>query len=192
MDSDQEQTLVERAKHHPNSFGELYDRYFPRLYAYICARVSHQQDAEDIVAETFVRVLSGLSRFQWRHDMSFAAWIFRIAYNLITDFHRDKRRIGYTQSIHVLSDAQTSDCTLDEILEYKEQEHRLYHALALLSPRRREVIALKFFGELRNVEIAGILDLDERTVATHLGRGIADLRREYKKEITKPNSGELS
>ena len=192
MDSDQEQALVERAKQYPGAFAELYDMYFPRLYAYIRARVDQQQDAEDIGSETFVRALSGLSRFQWRHNMSFASWIFRIAHNLVSDFHRNKRRIGQTPSFEVVSQIKSSGCTPDEVLEAKEVEYRLYCRLAMLSPRRREVIALKFFGELRNIEIANILDLDERTVATHLGRGIADLRRQYQEETAKSDSGDLS
>lgn len=169
----------------------MYDRYFPRLYAYIRARTEQRQDAEDIVAETFVRVLAGLPHFQWRHNTSFADWVFRIAHNLVSNFHRDRQRRGYTPALHILPEMQTSECTPDEALLHKETEHQLHQRLAVLSPRRREVITLKFFGALRNVEIASILDLDERTVATHLGRGIADLRRQYAEEISKSDSGDL-
>ncbi len=51
-----------------------------------------------------------------------------------------------------------------------------------LSPRRQEVITLRFFGELRNQEIAEILSLDERTVASHLCRAIEDLQNKYQQE----------
>lgn len=64
----------------------------------------------------------------------------------------------------------------------KEKFARLYQMVETLSPRRQEVITLRFFGELKNQEIAKILDLDERTVASHLCRGIEDLQHKYQQE----------
>ncbi|HET7078316.1 MAG TPA: sigma-70 region 4 domain-containing protein, partial [Chloroflexia bacterium] len=55
----------------------------------------------------------------------------------------------------------------------------LHRLIATLSPRRREVITLKFFGGLQNREIAAVLGLDERTVASHLCRALEDLYARY-------------
>jgi RNA polymerase sigma factor (sigma-70 family) len=51
--------------------------------------------------------------------------------------------------------------------------------IAKLSPRRRDIVTLRFFGGLRNQEIAAVLKLDERSVASHLSRALEDLRRQY-------------
>jgi RNA polymerase sigma factor (sigma-70 family) len=55
-----------------------------------------------------------------------------------------------------------------------------------LPPRRQEVITLRFFGGLRNQEIAAMLDLDERTVASHLARALSDLNRRYRALLVEP------
>jgi RNA polymerase sigma factor (sigma-70 family) len=52
-----------------------------------------------------------------------------------------------------------------------------------LPPRQREVILLKYFGNLRNREIGQILELDERTVASHLSRGLGALRRRLPDDV---------
>ena len=65
----------------------------------------------------------------------------------------------------------------------KEKFKSLQQLISTLSPRRQEIITLKFFGGLRNKEIAQILRLDERTVASHLCRGLEDLHQRYVKQF---------
>ena len=64
----------------PAGPGELYDLYFPRIYRYMLARTGNPAEAEDVTEEVFIRVLGGISGFQWR-QAPFAAWLFRIARN---------------------------------------------------------------------------------------------------------------
>jgi DNA-directed RNA polymerase specialized sigma24 family protein len=68
-----------------------------------------------------------------------------------------------------------------------EQFLNLRCLIGTLSPRRQEIITLKFFGGLRNREIALMLALDERTVASHLCRGLEDLHRKLANEVVQPN-----
>ena len=70
----------------------------------------------------------------------------------------------------------------EEIALQKEEFLQLYHLLGSLPRRRQEVITLKFFGGLRNQEIAQILGLGERTVAAHLCRGLEELQHKYRAE----------
>jgi RNA polymerase sigma-70 factor, ECF subfamily len=92
MDIDCERELVEQARHDAQAFRQLYKLYFPRVYAYIAYRVGNAQDVEDLAAETFLNAVRGMDGFAWRHDNSFAAWLFRIARNLVGNFHRDTAR----------------------------------------------------------------------------------------------------
>ena len=69
-------------------FKELYALYFPGIYAYINYRVSRVQDAEDLVASTFLKASERLGQFEWRGNGSFAAWFFRIAHDLVIDSYR--------------------------------------------------------------------------------------------------------
>ena len=175
-----ERTLVEQARDNPDAFRELYRRYFPRVYAYVAYRVGRVWDAEDLTANIFVRVVESLERFEWRGDGSFAAWIFRIAYSEVGQFYRRQRREPI--SLDELPDIESSALSPDQAVLRKEQFARLRARIAALSPRRQEIITLRFFGELRNQEIAAVLGLDERTVASHLSRALEDLQRQYNDE----------
>ena len=86
-----DQFLVQRVRHDPDAFRELYRRYFPRVYAFVAYRVQRAQDAEDVVAEVFMQVVKGLGRFEDRGEGAFAAWVFRIAHNQVSQFYRKHR-----------------------------------------------------------------------------------------------------
>src|SRR6266571_5049743 len=81
---DEERLLIEAAQKDPRRFGELYERNFERVYAFIARRVRDRQESEDVTAEVFQHALANLSKFEWR-DVPFAVWLFRIAANAIAD-----------------------------------------------------------------------------------------------------------
>src|SRR5438270_11283783 len=89
MGLENEQALVEQACRNPQAFRQLYNHYFPKLYTYMSYRVGRAQDAEDLTATVFMKVVEELGRFQWRHDNSFAAWLLTIAHHCVTNFRRD-------------------------------------------------------------------------------------------------------
>src|SRR6266446_10383853 len=81
---DDERQLIEGAQKDPRRFGELYERNFERVYAFVVRRVRDRHEAEDITAEVFQHALANLSKFEWR-GVPFAVWLFRIAANAIAD-----------------------------------------------------------------------------------------------------------
>lgn len=191
MKSDEERMYIQQARADPRAFVHLYDHYFPRIHAYVCYRVRGQQDAEDIIADVFLKAMRGLSGFKWRHENSFAAWLFRIAHNLIVDYYRRRDQvesieIALNPGASASGNGSKGTATLtshaarpEEALTQQETFRQMQALIETLSPRRREVITLRFFGGLRNKEIADILNLDERTIASHLSRGLRDLRDRY-------------
>lgn len=183
LDAEHERGLIERARREPEAVRELYFHYFPRVYAYVAYRVGRVWDAEDLTAEIFLKMVEALGQFEYRGEGSFAAWIFRIAHNAVSQFYRQQR--PEPESLDDLPDIQSDDLSPDETLLLKERFQRLRARIGLLSPRRQEIITLRFFGGLRNQEIAAVLNLDERTVAAHLCRAIEDLQRYYESEMEK-------
>jgi RNA polymerase sigma-70 factor, ECF subfamily len=179
MSPDEEQRLVEAAGRDSEAFRQLYSAYFPRVYAFTCYRVGSAHDAEDLVASIFMKVVEEIGHFKWRHDNSFAAWIFRIAHNQVSNYHRTRQREG--EQLHLDDMPQIAAHALlpEESVLRKETFAHLYGLVDSLPARRREVITLKFFGGLSNREIALILDLDERTVASNLCRALDDLQEQY-------------
>ena len=182
-ESTSEHDLIARARRgDAEAFRALYRQYFPRVYAYAAYRVGRAQDAEDITADVFMKAVAGLARFEDRGTGAFAGWLFRIAHNELNQFYRQQRRAAGSVALDNLPDIQDSDGLPDVELQHKEQLARLRALVLELAPRRREIVLLKFFGGLRNQEIAGTLGLDERTVASHLSRALDDLRHHYEPE----------
>ncbi|MAS32658.1 MAG: RNA polymerase subunit sigma-24 [Anaerolineaceae bacterium] len=180
--TDYEQQLLARVERDPEAFRELYQRYFPRVFAYVAYRVRRREDAEDVVGEVFMQIVRGLSQFEYRGDGSFAAWVFRIAHNQVNQFYRRNRLETEPVPLDDLPEIQAHHLAPDGVLARKEQFAHLSALIADLPQRRREIVTLRFFGGLRNQEIARVLELDERTVASHLSRALGDLRRSYQPE----------
>ena len=191
MQPQEERRTIQQARGDPRVFVHLYDHYFPRIHAYVRYRVHGQQDAEDIIAEVFLKAMRRIRSFEWRHENSFAAWLFRIAHNRIVDYYRRREQVEIVETAlnpgTSASDNGSKGAAAltswalrpEEALTRQETFQQMKALIETLSPRRREVITLRFFGGLRNKEIAGILELDERTIASHLSRGLRDLRDRY-------------
>ena len=180
LEPEQERLLIVQAHHSPEAFRVLYRHYFPKVYAYVANRVERIEDAEDLTAETFVNVVKNLKRFEYQGEGAFAAWIFRIARNNIGMFYRRNHRHAQPIPLDDLPEMVSDELLPDDALVRKEPFVLLCSLINNLSPRRQEVIRLKYFAELRNIEIAVILELDERTIASHLSRGIDDLQKLYR------------
>jgi len=173
-----EEDMIRSAQEDAEAFRALYRRLFPRVYAYVAYRVGSRQDAEDVSAEIFFRVIRALAGFKYHGAGSFEAWVFQIARHQVATFFRqaDHDRII---PLDALPDLRGEDPP-DQAYQRKEQFARLRTLILTLSPRRQEIVTLRFFGGLRNQEIAAVLRLDERTVASHLSRALRDLEDRLK------------
>lgn len=181
LEPELERALVDRARREAQAFAELYSHYFPRVYAYVRYRVGRAQDAEDLVSEIFLRMVAQIGRFEWRGEGSLAAWMYRIATNAVNDFYRKQQRHTEPSSLDDLPelDLETSLLGPEDTMLRKERFGQLRRLIQTISPRKQEVITLKFFGGLRNQEISAILGIDEKTVAADLCRGLQELHRRY-------------
>ncbi len=173
--------MLEQIDRKPDAFRALYRHYFPRVYAYVAYRVASIQDAEDLTSEIFLKVVESVRQFEYRGAGSFAAWVFRIAANTVQQFYRADQRPA---DLDMITELASSEPLPDEAFSLDERFARLRSAIQTLSPRRQEIVTLRFFGGLRNQEIAAVLDLDERTVASHLCRALEDLQRRVQEEGT--------
>ena len=181
-DSDNLQSLIQQAQADPEQFRLLYRQYFPRVYAYVAYRVGRKQDTEDVVSEIFVNVIKAFPKFDYRGDGSFTAWLFRIAHNQVAQFYRQNHQ-QQTIPLDELPEIESRGLSPDGLVLQKERFAELRELINELSGRRQEVLTLRFFGGLRNQEIAEVLGLDERTVASHLSRAIQDLKKKAQAEL---------
>lgn len=184
LDAAYERDLLRRSLTEPDAFREVYRHYYPRLYAYIVYRVGRKHDAEDLAADVFLAVVKSLPKFDYRGEGSFSAWLFRIAYNRIAQFYAYSRRVDAPLALDDVPEislgAKHESSTPEAAVARREQFARLHAMIATLTPRRQEVVTLRYFGGLNNREIAAVLGLDEGTIAAHLSRALADLERKLR------------
>ena len=161
-----ERLLIEAAQRDPGRFAELYENNFDRVYAFIARRVRDRDEAQDLASEVFHQALANLGRFEWR-GAPFAAWLFRIAANAITDrAKRASRERGDP------APEGSEQAGLEEI----EQRARLFRLVRGLPGDQRRVI-LKRFVEQRSIrEIAQELRRTEGAVKQLQFRALENLR----------------
>lgn len=172
----EEAALVERAKAEPAAFGILYERYIDRVYAYIYHRVGNAQDTEDLTARTFYRALDKLHTYEDR-GLPFSAWLFRIAHNLVANWHRDRGRRRFLSLDKLWSHSKEGD-TPEEQFEREENHAALWDAIDRLPEDRRKLLLYKFGSRLSNIEIGELLQKSESAIKSLYFRTLATLRKE--------------
>lgn len=159
------------AGHDRAAFTQLYQRYVKRVYAYLYSRVGNVEDAQDLTTVTFMAALEQIK--QYRGDGSLAAWLLGIAYHKSIDLHRRHRATIPLTAAEPLIDPVPAP---EEMFLQQIQREALEQALRCLTPERAEVIALRFFGELSNAEVAAIVGKNEAAVKMLVSRGLQELR----------------
>jgi len=172
----EEAALVESAKGDPAAFGILYEQYIDRVYAYIYHRVGNAQDTEDLTARTFYRALDKLHTYEDR-GLPFSAWLFRIAHNLVANWHRDRGRRRFLSLDKLWSHSKEGD-TPEEQMEREEKHAALWDAIDQLPEDRQNLLLYKFGSRLSNLEIGELLQKSESAIKSLYFRTLATLRKE--------------
>jgi RNA polymerase sigma-70 factor (ECF subfamily) len=151
-------------------FAEAYDEHVWQVYAFLAYRCANRTDAEDLTQMTFERALRAWHRYDERRA-SLLTWLLAIARNLLIDFYRADRSSG-NETLDALGTREPSE---DEAYDLGLSPE-LAAALAELSDRDREVVALRFGGDLTGPEIAEMLELSLANVQQILSRSLRRLR----------------
>jgi RNA polymerase sigma-70 factor (ECF subfamily) len=152
-------------------FAELYERTFPRVYAYVASLLRDRSAAEDVTAQAFERAYRKRRTYRPARG-SMDAWLFGIARNAALDELRRRKR----RAVLEVDPEDTGSPPPDEELELALRREAVRAALASLEGQERDLIALKFAGGLSNGEIARVLRMSESNVGTRLHRTITKLR----------------
>jgi RNA polymerase sigma-70 factor (ECF subfamily) len=160
------------------AFGELYDRYVSRIYNYIYYRTGNLHDAEDLTARVFYRAMRHIGNYQDR-GLPLSAWLYRIAHNLVANWHRDNSRrkeIPLDDGYIVL---KQNGLHPEAALEKNEEQTELLSVLRRLPPERQQLIVLKFVEHLPNAEIGRIMGRTEGAIKSLYHRTLICLRDEF-------------
>jgi len=152
-------------------FEQLYRANRDDIYAYVCTLLRDPAAAEDVTALTFERAYRRRRTFDRRRGEE-RAWLFGIARNAALDELRRRRRLASLVT-EPADDAASPEDGADVAL----RRTAVRVALAAMTPRDRELIALKFHAGLSNAEIARVIGVSESNAGTMLHRTMAKLRK---------------
>jgi RNA polymerase sigma-70 factor (ECF subfamily) len=167
-----ERELIEEAKENADAFGLLYDRYVPKIYSYILRRCGNKLDTEDLTSSTFEKAMENMNKFHFE-GVPFLAWLYRIASNNVADFFR---KIYKEKRINTEVTNLPDKSMIKEKINLDDDKKILQTAIAELPEDYQKVIALKFFEDLKNEEIAKILDCSKENLAVKVYRALRALR----------------
>ena len=158
------------------AFGKLYEDYVERIFNYVYYRTGNQHDAEDLTARVFFRAMRRIPQYQER-GLPVSAWLYRIAHNLVANWHRDRGRrpeISLDDGFTAIPHSEHPEITL---LQLEEQDH-LLRIIRDLPPERQQLIILKFVEHMSNSEIGQIMGKTEGAVKSLYHRTLLSLRVE--------------
>jgi RNA polymerase sigma-70 factor (ECF subfamily) len=168
--------LVEQAKESQEAFGELYERYVGKIYNYVYYRTGNHHDAEDLTALVFYRAMGHIENYTER-GVPFQAWLYRIAHNLVANWHRDRSRRKIIALEDFVGPGPQQDVP-DWQAEDKEEREILLQVIRRLPEERQQLLILKFIEKLSNAEIGEIMGRTEGAIKSLYHRTLLALREE--------------
>lgn len=180
-----EQLVTLYSKGENKAFDTLLARYKQRLYSYIYYIVRNQVLTEDIFQETFVKAIITIRQDRYSENGKFAAWLTRIAHNLIIDYFRQEK---YEKNIScdfagnsILNDIKLSEGTVENRIVNHQVMNDVRKLINYLPKEQREVVEMRFY---RNMSFKEIAEITHVSINTSLGRmryAVINMRRLAKK-----------
>jgi RNA polymerase sigma-70 factor, ECF subfamily len=160
-----------------SAFGEIYERYRDPVFRYCLARTGARHEAEDLVADVFVRAMEALGRYEDR-GLPFVAFLFRIARNAAID---RARRTRPDMSIDELVNHPESGQNVERDAVRALEQKALVTAMSKLKSDYREVLLLRFVEGYGAADVGRMTGRSEGAVRTLQHRALARLRRELQR-----------
>lgn len=174
QDYNEEEVLARASQGDRDAFGQLYERYAERIFNYVYYRTGNQHDAEDLTARVFQRAMNHIRNYTDR-GVPFSAWLYRIAHNLVANWHRDRSR---KQEIPIddLPILPTKGDHPERNLVRSQEQDSLLRMIRKLPSERQNLLILKFVEDMSNAEIGKIMGRSEGAVKSLYHRTLLALR----------------
>jgi RNA polymerase sigma-70 factor (ECF subfamily) len=176
MEVEKELTL-RASRRDAEAFASLYDLYVDRIYKYIYYKVGNTTEAEDLTAQVFLNAWEAMGAYEWR-DVPFSAWLFRIARNLVIDYHRAQRDTVPLEPpegrppLIIEDEGARPEQALQETMMVKQ----LQEAIAQLTEEQQQVLILRFLEGYSTAEVAQIMGKRPGAIRGLKFRGLCALR----------------
>ncbi|MBU3092137.1 sigma-70 family RNA polymerase sigma factor [Clostridium sp. CM028] len=158
----------------------IFEIYYKRVFNYMYYRVNSIETSEDLTSQVFEKIMFKIDMYS-KHKSPFEVWMFAIARNIVNDYFRSLKKHKLF-SIDTIKDLVSKGKTPEEIILSAESNSELSKALKMLNERDRNIVSLKFGANLKNQEIAQILDITEGNVGVILYRTMKKLKKKIEEE----------
>ena len=164
-----------------NAFDALVERHKVRVYTYICGYVKDEELADDIFQETFVKVISTIKQGRYVENGRFAAWITRIAHNLIIDFFRQEKSENVQSAdgtgVNILNRKELSEATIEDDLVLSQIHADVRRMVMQLPDNQRQVLVMRYYKNMSFKEIAEVTKVSINTALGRMRYAIINMRR---------------
>jgi len=175
----QEYAILDRSKKNPSAFGELYEKYFDRIFNFIYRQTDDEELTADLCSQTFLSALKNIERYQFR-GVPFSAWLYKVASNEVNKHYRKQKhdKVFSIEEVRVRELIEQANETWDEDIV-----QQLLRYLKELPTEMLEVLELRFFEDKDFKEIAFILDITESGAKMRTYRALDRLRKNFNLRI---------
>jgi RNA polymerase sigma-70 factor (ECF subfamily) len=181
LDYNEEEILAHASQGDRDAFGRLYERYIERIFNYVYYRTGNLHDAEDLTARVFQRAMNHIQNYTDR-GVPFSAWLYRIAHNLVANWHRDRSRRQEIPLDDLPVIPSRGDHPERNLVRSQEQDV-LLRMIRRLPPDRQTLLILKFVENMSNAEIGEIMGRSEGAVKSLYHRTLLALRDQFGDQI---------
>jgi len=173
-----EAELVRRLKQYDSeAVGEVVHSHGPALHRYVAAIVGDYHLAEDLVSETYMRMLEHIGKYAYT-GAPVRAWLYRIAHNLAISALRRERPVADEE---VLAEVATPEADPEQALIKNERRVAFRRVFLQLTEEQQQVLMLRFVAEHSTAEVAGLLQKSEGSVKQAQFRALRSLARLLKR-----------
>lgn len=174
-----EYAILEQSRKNPKAFGELYEKYFDRIFNFVYRQTDDEELTADLCSQTFLIALKNLERYEFR-GVPFSAWLYKIASNEVNKHYRKQKgnKVFSIEVVRIRELIETGNDISDE-----ESIQRLMNYLKELPTEMLQVLELRFFEDRDFKEIAFILDITESGAKMRTYRALDRLRKNFNLRI---------
>ena len=176
-----DQLVAAYANGNNEAFDALLQRHQSRVYNYIYQMVRERDSAEDIFQETFVKAITTIRQGRYTENGKFAAWINRIARNLVIDsFRQEKVEASVSsddENFDILNRKELSDDTIEDLMIDRQIRDDLRKLIRHLPKSQRQVLVMRYYRNLSFKEIAEATGVSINTALGRMRYAILNIRR---------------
>lgn len=167
------------------SLSELVLRHQDRVVAYVHTQIRDRHLAQDIIQETFLKVVKTLKRGDYKEEGKFAQWLMRIAHNLVIDYFRRQKRfpiVENTEEYDIFERLWLKERSIEEQIIYNQIIRDVARLIHYLPQEQQEVVRLRLYENLSFKEIAELTHVSINTALGRMRYALINLRKIIKQK----------